>query len=682
MSDWFDFSAKYCGLWGWILFSLSACTPTSRIGESPRPDPTNLLPNASFELPLGEYAGQTTNWADLLNPLTVSISSTRQQPKLWPPQRQESAAPHGTHSARIPLESSEQRFDGHLTSPLIQVRPGQSYTLSAFARSDAPSSSIRLGLWNRHLDWKQRPEVQSPAFPLTPSWQRYEISFVIASYFDRAVVDLIVTAPEAGSVWVDAVQLEEGSFATEFQTRYPVEAFLTGKRDPLLLHLQTEPLDIYVQTHNSRSTIYHETMTVTVRSLQGKEMLTETRSTALPPGHAEIRIDQKFPFLGEFRASVSGKGDASIGLEDYLFVVHPEISEDQHEVLVSREGQVEQLAAERIWLPWSDSEDRFADPVPNLTVTESGVIYVPVKESTLAVTADGGRSWKIKDAGRNVNSVLVDGSFLNVQIIDEHPVLSRSGDQGKTWERLGSLPALGKYSQYGPITQLRDGTLVWPVGFSQPGLPHAVHSFRSTDGGHAWSRGFPVGPTGEPAIIELQSGKLLAVIRNNLMPAPSAWEAYWEAGGEPWLFWQRFTGYLLPHHRNQVASVHKNILLAESKDGGVTWLTLGPGSHNLGEMHGSAVELPDGRIVLIYVHRVPWTRGGERAKISRDGGHTWDKELYYLNATHFYPGYSASCLLPPELADGLSGVILTVIGERARGELSSARLQAVRWRPL
>ncbi len=358
----------------------------------PRLDPKNLLPNASFELPLGEYAGQTTNWADLFNPLTVSLASTRQQPKLWPPQREKTAAPHGSYSVRIPLESSPQGFQGHFTSPLIRVRPGQSYTLSAFARSDSPSASIQLALWNRSLDWSQSPEIQSQAFPLTSSWQQYEASFVIAPYFNRAVVDLVATDRAEGAVWVDTIQLEEGSLASEFQTRYPVKAFLTGKRNPLLLHLQTEPLDIYVQTYNSMNTPYQETMTLTVHSLEGKKMLRENRAQAIPPGHGEIQIDRKFPFLGEFRASISGEGSAPIGLEDYLFVVHPEISEDLQAVLVSRKGQVEQLPAERVWLPWSDFEDWYAAPNPNLIVTESGVIHLPVKDSTIAVTADGERS--------------------------------------------------------------------------------------------------------------------------------------------------------------------------------------------------------------------------------------------------------------------------------------------------
>ena len=136
----------------------------------------------------------------------------------------------------------------------------------------------------------------------------------------------------------------------------------------------------------------------------------------------------------------------------------------------------------------------------------------------------------------------------------------------------------------------------------------------------------------------------------------------------------------------KLSSVEKNVLLADSDDGGVTWSNVRAGSTGLGEMHGSAVELPDGRLVLMHVHRVPWLHGGERARVSRDGGNTWDKETYYLSTVLTYPEYSTNCVLPPELADGKPGMILTVLGDRPRSvgvSLDAGQgLQAVRWRPL
>ena len=116
----------------------------------------------------------------------------------------------------------------------------------------------------------------------------------------------------------------------------------------------------------------------------------------------------------------------------------------------------------------------------------------------------------------------------------------------------------------------------------------------------------------------------------------------------------------------------------------MTWTNVRSGSNLLGEMHGSAVELPDGRIVLMHVHRVPWLHGGERARVSGDGGNSWDEETYYLSTVLTYPEYSTNCVLPPELADGEPGMILTVLGDRPHAlHLDRPGLmQAVRWRPL
>ena len=85
-----------------------------------------------------------------------------------------------------------------------------------------------------------------------------------------------------------------------------------------------------------------------------------------------------------------------------------------------------------------------------------------------------------------------------------------------------------------------------------------------------------------------------------------------------------------------------------------------------------------------HVHRhANWKRGGEWVRISSDGGNTWEKETYYLTATPatFWPAYGAMCVLPPHLADGKPGMILSVIGERKYAG-HEARMQAIRWRPL
>jgi len=219
-------------------------------------------------------------------------------------------------------------------------------------------------------------------------------------------------------------------------------------------------------------------------------------------------------------------------------------------------------------------------------------------------------------------------------------------------------------------------------------IPSGVYAYRSTDGGRSWSGGWPICPGGEPQIIELRSGRLLAVVRNNPSVLPDDWQRCLK-NEMAWRCWQRL------RRGRDLTSYAKRLLLADSCDRGVTWTNVRPGTFLLDEMHGGAAELPDGRIVLLYTHRWPALRGGERAKVSRDGGFTWEDELYHMNTTPAYPGYSANCVLPPHLADGRPGMILTVVGERSEANWGHAGappmsegirfapcMQAIRWRPV
>ena len=381
-------------------------------------------------------------------------------------------------------------------------------------------------------------------------------------------------------------------------------------------------------------------------------------------------------------------------MKDGFGDLQPDAEEDDFQgILYSRDGKVYELPAERIRLPLFAGEGRW-----NFTITVENQIYLMPHagpDATLQQvmrTGDGGRTWDTVKVTRRVDTVLRDGTFLSWDHVNDRLLLYQSRDEGQTWERLGSgLSSLPAADQAGPITQLRDGSFVWPIGLARPGVNHATYAFRSTDAGQTWSKGYPICPTGEPSIIELASGSLLAVVRNNLIPPPGSWQVYLDDKYENyWRLWMLQYGMAYrpkaktSARSNVLDSLQKNVLLANSDDGGMTWNNVRSGSQVLGEMHGSAVELPDGRIVLMHVHRVPWLHGGERARVSRDGGNTWDEEIYYLSTVLAYPEYSTNCVLPPELADGKPGMILSVLGDRPRAIRVDREglMQAVRWRPL
>ena len=694
---------------------------------SPASEPKNLLPNASFELDFGQAKhgwidynpgeGASDNWTDFLNPLTLQLAATGQVPRVKPAIEAVDDAPDGS---RVAVLTSADGRPAHLTSPVVPVKGGQAYTLSAYARSDTPGATLRLGVWNRPMDWPETPDAQSEPLPLGNAWQRYKLTFNVASYADVGAVDIVAIADSIANVCIDAVQLEEGPAATAFETRLPVEARLTAhKHFSGMLHLLGDPLELDLVCCARAIPASQVDLQLTIETLEGKVVQTHQVPGPDASGVTSRGLALDFPLVGNYRARISSAAGECVDVSSYgyMFTVHPvmrcgfgfetlEPEEDDFQgILYSRAGRVHELPAERIRLPRAASEGSW-----NFTVTHDNMVYLmaaPAAKETadeLMRSGDGGRTWDLVSVTRPVQSVLPDGSFLTTHApsgteppgpgADARLRLWRSADLGQTWEELGGpgpLPG-GPYPQVGPVTQLRDGSLVWPIGLAVPGTNHVTYVFRSADGGWTWSAGSPVCPTGEPSVIELASGRLLAVVRNNLPPRPGAWPVHLDDRyQDAWRLWAMQYGGFDPRQDTDchpvtftLGSVEKNVLLANSNDGGRTWTNVRAGSTLLGEMHGSAVELPDGRIVLLHVHRVPWLHGGERARVSRDGGNSWDEETYYLSTVLTYPEYSTNCVLPPELADGEPGMILTVLGDRpgAVGPERPGLMQAVRWRPL
>ncbi len=682
----------------------------------------NLLPNASFELDFGQAKhewvkynpgeGAADNWTDMFTPLTAPLAKNGQVPQAWPVIVASADAPDAERAAVI---TAAEGKPGHLTSPVVAVKGGHGYTLSVYARSgDAVAGAVpwarpnlHLCVWHQPLNWDVPPDAKSDPIAVTNQWQRYEITFVVPTWLHTAVVDLMAVANGDAKISVDAVQLEHAPQATAFETRLPTEAHITSDTYfSGMLHLHGEPLELKLNVYQHRPADNTGDLEVRIETLEGREMLTTQVAVPASHGRHSVPLSLEFPWVGDFRAKVfSAAGECiDVSTYGYMFTVHPVMQagygwekpapdgDDFQGILYSRDGEVHELPAERYRLPTC----HIGEGTWNFTITHDNDIYMPAAienpgvQSDLLCTRDGGRTWQTQKVTRPIAAVLRNGSFLSymapepphrpMPMQDGRLCLARSDDGGQTWQPLGGPGPAYEDTNPGRITELRDGSLIWPIGYRRPGFLHATFTFLSSDGGRTWSGPSPVCPTGEPSVIELASGRLLAVVRNNLIPGPGHVQAYFEDEHEDyWRLW------LMQYGRaDSLESAHKNVMLADSDDGGATWTNVRKGCHGLGEMHGSAVELPDGRIVLMHVHRVPWLHGGERAHVSRDGGNTWDKEIYYLSTVLTYPEYSTNCVLPPELADGKEGMILSVLGDRpAAMDLDRPQmLQAVRWRPL
>jgi sialidase-1 len=163
----------------------------------------------------------------------------------------------------------------------------------------------------------------------------------------------------------------------------------------------------------------------------------------------------------------------------------------------------------------------------------------------------------------------------------------RSEDGGRTWQTPVRTVST---APHGPI-QLRDGRLLY-VGIGKADGASAVTVEQSADDGRTWNviATIPKPATGmaglsEPHVVELTSGKLLAMIRNE------------------------------PKDRTQCF-----LLQSESTDGGKTWSP--PRSTGIWGYPPHLIQLKNGWVVVSYGYRrEPF---GERACVSRDEGSTWD----------------------------------------------------------
>jgi hypothetical protein len=190
----------------------------------------NLVPNSSFECGTSGWGsiGPLWKWGGNLNRLFGRVEA--------------GDAVHGGNSFRIDLDRAtapEAGFDyfhagrepvlailvanrGWLT-----VGPGQPYTFSAFVKAaPAPvSCTVAIHQGSAETIWRY-------GLTATGDWQRVSVTFTPES--DQVFVgigpDLRPRELTQATLWVDAVQLEQGAQASDYQLRVPVEVGLEWER--------------------------------------------------------------------------------------------------------------------------------------------------------------------------------------------------------------------------------------------------------------------------------------------------------------------------------------------------------------------------------------------------------------------------------------------------------------------
>lgn len=184
--------------------------------------------------------------------------------------------------------------------------------------------------------------------------------------------------------------------------------------------------------------------------------------------------------------------------------------------------------------------------------------------------------------------------------------VNKSGDGGRTWVRMGTLPETGHrfaFVPFGDVTTAHDGALcVSAYDWNEEAKTRNAYLFASLDGGESWKLRTVINPGGnETAILHLGEGRWLAASR---------------------------------------VGEDSNLNLLSSNDDGYTWENHGAITEP-NEVTGHLLQLEDGRVLLSYGDRNKG-RFGVKARFSDDGGKTWGEPFRIANVPAWDCGYPSS----------------------------------------
>ena len=143
----------------------------------------------------------------------------------------------------------------------VAVERGRSYTFSAYCRTDRDDLPVRMAIVQADGRTHQR------TFRVSTEWQRVEMAFKADRDFASGFVglDLSETDPPEGTVWLDALQWEEGDAATPYRPRTELESMIAAPAEGSILTRPGEGFAFDLGAHNGGQTVgtVRGTLTVT-----------------------------------------------------------------------------------------------------------------------------------------------------------------------------------------------------------------------------------------------------------------------------------------------------------------------------------------------------------------------------------------------------------------------------------
>ena len=267
----------------------------------------NLIPNSSFECGTSGWGSiaDLPGWGGNLNLIVGEVDNTTSL--LQGSSFKIALAPETLplfHFDYFPLYRVPVKAPLLANRGWIDVERGADYTLSAYIKADTDGLVGVLSV-RQAFRGTLRREVR-----LTTEWKRYTFTFrpQAGQIFIALGLDLEKSNREAGTVWIDGVQLERGSKATPYRPRATVEAGLKTGRLGNIFPYGAEP-EMEVALFNYDKLPHTVTLHLRITDFDDAVVHRDLLTIEVPPGETvRIPVRPGVRRKGFYRLHLSAEG--------------------------------------------------------------------------------------------------------------------------------------------------------------------------------------------------------------------------------------------------------------------------------------------------------------------------------------------------------------------------------------
>jgi hypothetical protein len=204
-------------------------------------DLRNLLPNGSFEVGIGQWIGFDSGMRD-----------GKKDPKKYDEMTLVKKDLIATTQSKIGRQSFCFNYPGFIRSKEIKLDPTKKYTISLYAKSKhgrgqlsfSMSSSYRPRAGSGGSGHGVRLSSKGINVKVGDQWQRHHVAAKLPES-RNGYYKIWIGHPEADVVWIDGVQIEQGSTLSDYAPASRAEIGITsGREDKSNLFYTTEKVPV------------------------------------------------------------------------------------------------------------------------------------------------------------------------------------------------------------------------------------------------------------------------------------------------------------------------------------------------------------------------------------------------------------------------------------------------------